>query len=191
MVCNEFFYTRTIQELNDEKLSAKNSKLKPEILEEWKTCFDCITLENSELREVLSHSRADISKMNVEIMRLNKELIEVRSLGGDNKRGGSLYGAALSGINLDPFRLELIRQFGSFESAFSSFNLSPKKGVKIRITLNEVELLAISLGYSRDYSTKLFYALDTRNRGVLSIEQFSRPLPVLVEELCLLTKASS
>lgn len=55
--------------------------------------------------------------------------------------------------------------------------------------MNEVELLALSLGYTKTYSKKLFYALDTRNRGFLSIEQFSKTLPVINRELVLLTKS--
>jgi hypothetical protein len=90
--------------------------------------------------------------------------------------------AALSGAALDPFRSELVNQFGSIEAVV---------GKRKKMTLHEMETIASSLGYSRDYSRKLFYALDVKNRGFLTAEQFGRPLPLLNQELCLLTQESS
>jgi Ca2+-binding EF-hand superfamily protein len=57
--------------------------------------------------------------------------------------------------------------------------------------MTEIESISLSLGYTREYCKKLFFALDTKNRGYLTMEQFARPLPVINKELCLLMKESS
>ena len=122
--------------------------------------------------------------MRSEIVRVNASVLEAQMKSKqepENTKVSSVYAAALSGVALDPLRTELVNQFGSIDAVI---------GKRKRITLHELENIAVSMRYSREYCRKLFYALDVKNRGFLSCEQFSRPLPLIHRELCLLTQAS-
>jgi hypothetical protein len=163
-----------------EGLDAENGRLRETSLRdlnEWKTKFENIIDENSEIRSVLSSVRAEANQLNGQLLDQQMKSNRGRS---DSLDLSTLHAAALSGISLDPFRVELVKKFGSLESVFG------KKREKM--TLNEMELVASSMGYSREYSRKLFFALDIKNRGFLTLDQFARPLPLLNKELCLLTK---
>lgn len=145
-------------------------------LAEWKSKFDQAIEENSKGRKLLSDLKEEASKLNAQL--LERELSDKRKQSNVSSVS-PIHAAALSGITLDPFRSELIKQFGSIEQVMNK---------RTKLTLNEMELIASSMGYSREYSRKLFYALDVKNRGFLTREQFARPLPLLNDDLCLLTK---
>jgi DNA repair exonuclease SbcCD ATPase subunit len=170
------------------RLESENEKLKKfvknDLVDEWKQKFDEIISENSKLRDTLAGVKNEVVAQNVQIIRMKESTDEevAKSL----KASTTLVGAALTDIQLDPFRAELVRQYGSFESALRAFRLTPGK----RLTMTEIESVCLSFGYTREYCKKLFYALDTRNRGFLTMEQFARPLPVINKELCLLMKES-
>ena len=149
----------------------------------WTQKFEGVISENDELRSVLLISKHDIEKLNFEVLRVSRELKDKL----DEKNGGltKISGASLTGIDLDPLRTELVRRYGSIDAFIASLD---KKVEKRGITLNELELLGVSMGYSREYCKKLFYTLDTNDKGIVSTSQFSRPLPIINKELCLLTK---
>ena len=157
-----------------ESLELKNGQAK--LIEEWKHKFDEVLKENEKCRTVMADLRS-------EVIRVNTALVEAQNADQGNEKNGkvsSIYAASLSGVGLDPLRSELVRQFGSIDAVV---------GKRARLTLHELESMALTMGYSREYCRKLFYALDVKNRGFLSGEQFSRPLPLLHRELCLLTQA--
>ena len=145
--------------------------------EEWKRKFDEIIHENNKCKHLLSEIRTDIMRTNAAI--LENHLDASKTDPQSSNKLSSLHAAALSGSSLDPFRTELVHQFGSLEAVM---------GKRKKLTLHELETVATSIGYTREYSKKLFYALDSRNRGFLTADQFSRPLPMLNDDLCLLTK---
>lgn len=148
--------------------------------QQWKDRFDEVIDENSKCKSLLSEMRAEIIKTNSDI--LESQLRSASPQNNSNQKLASLPAAALSGSSLDPFRTELVHQFGSLESVM---------GKRKKLTLHELESIATSIGYTREYSKKLFYALDSRSRGFLTVDQFSRPLPMLNDDLCLLTKDTS
>ena len=164
----------------------ENSKLKESIREsviaEWQEKFEKVISENSELRSTLEQARSDLVAQAATIASLKQQLESSKT--STKNFSATAFGASLSDVELDPFRTELIRQYGSFDKALLEFRVQSSK----KITMVEMETMCLSLGYTREYSRKLFYALDTRNRGYLSLEQFSRPLPILNKELCLLLK---
>ena len=168
------------------ELLEENSRLKKSIqdtvINEWQEKFDQIMNENSELRSALEHARSDLIAQSSSISSLKDQLESSKST--SKNFSATAFGASLSDVELDPFRTELIRQYGSFDKALSEFRVQSLK----KISMVEMETMCLSLGYTREYCRKLFYALDTRNRGYLSLEQFSRPLPILNKELCLLLK---
>jgi hypothetical protein len=146
------------------------------LVDEWKSKFEEIIQENERCRTVMSEMRSEIVRVNSTILEAqlkNKESDE-------NNKISTVYATALSGVALDPLRTELVNQFGSIDAVV---------GKRKRITLHELETIALSMGYSREYCRKLFYALDIKNKGFLSGEQFRRPLPLLHKELCLLTQS--
>ena len=147
--------------------------------EEWKSRFQDIIDENTKCKAVVSDIRTEIIKTNSAIL---ENLMQRSPKNQSSEKISSLHAAALSGSSLDPFRTELVHQFGSLEAVM---------GKRKKLTLHELETVATSIGYTREYSKKLFYALDSRNRGFLTADQFSRPLPMLNDDLCLLTKAPS
>jgi len=170
-----------IRELEDENSKLRKS-IHDTIIKEWEEKFNQILSENSELRSTLEQARSDLVSQSASITSLRDQLDTAKS--SNNNFSATAFGASLSEVELDPFRTELIRQYGSFDKALSEFRVQSIK----KITMVEMETMCLSLGYTREYSRKLFYALDTRNRGYLSLEQFSRPLPILNKELCLLLK---
>ena len=158
--------------LERESQNIRNSQGK--LVDEWRMKFDDILKENDTCRTIMAELRS-------EIIRVNTALYEAQNAEKEQDiKVSSIHAASLSGIGLDPFRTELVRQFGSIDAAL---------GKRKRVTLHELEAMATTMGYSREYSRKLFYALDVKNRGFLSGEQFARPLPLLNRELCLLTQA--
>lgn len=147
-------------------------------ISDWKERFEAVISENESARRLLGDLRGEIVRVNAAL--LEAQLHEPKK--PEVSKASSISCAALSGAALDPFRSELVNQFGSIDAVV---------GKRKKLTLHEMESIASSLGYSRDYSRKLFYALDVKNRGFLTSEQFGRPLPLLNHELCLLTQASS
>ena len=167
-----------IELLEEENRGLKSRAFKE--VDEWKSKFDEIIKENVDCRNLFAGLKADVIRLNAEL--LERQLEDRRRKETAPFTMASVHSVALSGISLDPFRAELVQQFGSIDNVM---------GKRTKLTLNEMELIATSIGYSREYSRKLFYALDVKNRGFLSAEQFARPLPVLNDELCLLTKSST
>jgi len=171
-------------------LKGENDKLKryiqDDVVEEWNGKFESVIEENNKLREVLENVKKEVIDQNVQFTRIREALDEEREKSAKANSTMTIVGAAMTDIQLDPFRTELVRQYGSFETAIKSF-----WGTRHRLTMTETESMCLSLGYSRDYCKKLFFALDTRNRGYLTMEQFARPLPVINNELCLLMKKVS
>lgn len=161
-----------------EKETQRLKKSQIEEVNEWKKKFDDIIAENDRCRQVMNDMRA-------EIVRVNSALLEAQEADKERKdttKISTFHAASISGVSLDPLRAELVNQFGSIEAAI---------GKRKKITLHELESVSVALGYTREYCRKLFYALDVKNRGFLSVEQFSRPLPTLNHELCLLTQATN
>ena len=161
-----------------EKETQRLKKNQTEEVNEWKKKFDDIIKENDQCRQVMNDLRA-------EIVRVNSTLLEAQLADKEKSNPtkiSAFHAASISGVSLDPLRTELVNQFGSIEAVI---------GKRRKITLHELESVAVAIGYTREYCRKLFYALDVKNRGFLSVEQFSRPLPTLNHELCLLTQATN
>ena len=158
----------------NEKEASRLKANRSDEIQDWRSKFNAIIAENEKCRNVMSDMRN-------EIIRVNTALLEVQLKGKEEKmpKNASFHATSLSGVALDPLRIELVNQFGSLEAVI---------GKRKRVTLHELESIAAALGYSREYCKKLFFALDVKNKGVLSMEQFSRPLPMLNSELCLLTQ---
>lgn len=169
-----------VSQLERENANLKKSTVSDALIKEWQQKFDLIVQENGELRDCLERSRQEVVSQSTKIVSL-KEQLDKNSGDGFS---ATAFGASINDIELDPFRTELLRQYGSFDSVLASFRVQSAR----KITMVEMETMCLSLGYTREYCRKLFYALDTRNRGYLTMEQFSRPLPILNKELCLLLK---
>lgn len=189
-------WNKKISEADINKLKSENEALlarefevaklkwteeKTELNNEFKNIID----ENEQLRKALAGSKKSINDLNNEVLRVLTELNNELNKGGKDVL--KFTGTGLTGIDLDPLRTELVRRFGSIDAFIATLG---KKGAteKRGITLNELELLGVSMGYSREYCKKLFYTLDTHDRGIVSISQFGRPFPIINKELCLLTK---
>ena len=163
---------------NSERETSELRKRQQRDVDEWKRKFDDVISENERCRTIMSDMRAEIVKVNASVLEV--KLKGNRDEENHNAKLSSIHAASVTGIGLDPLRTELVNQFGSLDAVM---------GKRKRITLHELESIAAALKYSREYCRKLFYALDIKNRGFLSAEQFSRPLPMLQRELCLLTQA--
>jgi hypothetical protein len=165
-----------VVQLEDE-LSRLKISISESVLNEWEEKFNKVIQENSELRNTLDQAR-------LELITQSEQLESAKQNSGQPSFSATAFGASLTDVELDPFRTQLVRQYGSFDEVMKNYRLiSPKK-----ITMVEMETMCLSLNYTREYCRKLFYALDTRNRGYLTLDQFSRPLPILNKELCLLLK---
>ena len=165
-----------VVQLEDE-LSQLKKSIQETLVAEWDQKFNQVIQENSELRESLAQARLELTNQ-------SKKLESAKQVSSQPTFSATAFGASLTDVELDPFRTQLVRQYGSFDEAMRNFRVQSLK----RITMVEMESMCLSLSYTREYCRKLFYALDTRNRGYLSLDQFSRPLPILNKELCLLLK---
>jgi hypothetical protein len=164
---------------------------------EWTRKFKDVIDENTNLRDLVSNNKTKLERMTADYIQVAQKVsdLETELQTAKNVKPNTIYGAAITGTELDPFRRDILKKFSSLENTFSNsqISLSPtnRNNGPRRITLTEVEMLATSMGYTRGYAKKLFFALDTRNKGILTLEQFSRPLPVLNHELVLLTKETT